>query len=49
MYTERDFVRDLEYLRDTWIKRLRESDVVPAERKEVFIEQGKSPYSALTL
>ncbi|KAH8832754.1 CNH domain-containing protein [Flagelloscypha sp. PMI_526] len=39
MYTERDFVRDLEYLRDTWIKRLRESDVIPAERKEVFIEQ----------
>ncbi|TFK74994.1 CNH-domain-containing protein [Pluteus cervinus] len=39
IYTERDFVRDMEYLRDVWIKRLREDDCIPAERREDFIAQ----------
>ncbi|KAF9071584.1 CNH domain-containing protein [Rhodocollybia butyracea] len=39
IYTERDFVRDMEYLRDIWIKRLQESDVIPDDRRTVFLEQ----------
>ncbi|PBK72403.1 CNH-domain-containing protein [Armillaria solidipes] len=40
IYTERDFVRDMEYLRDIWIKRLQEQDdVIPAERRTAFLEQ----------
>ncbi|KAH9951057.1 CNH-domain-containing protein [Amylocystis lapponica] len=39
MYTERDFVRDMEYLRDLWIKPLRESDIIPEERRTDFLEQ----------
>lgn len=56
IYTERDFVRDLEYLRDvsfhflplhthsyknhqTWVTRIQESDVIPAERRKTFIQQ----------
>ncbi|KIY71876.1 CNH-domain-containing protein [Cylindrobasidium torrendii FP15055 ss-10] len=40
IYTERDFVRDMEYLRDVWIKRLQESDdIIPAERRTQFLEQ----------
>ncbi|EMD39301.1 hypothetical protein CERSUDRAFT_104516 [Gelatoporia subvermispora B] len=39
MYTERDFVRDMEYLRDLWIKPLRELDIIPEERRTDFIEQ----------
>ncbi|KAG6897818.1 hypothetical protein C0992_010622 [Termitomyces sp. T32_za158] len=39
IYTERDFVRDMEYLRDTWIGRLKDSDVIPAERKLEFLTQ----------
>ncbi|KAE9398547.1 CNH-domain-containing protein [Gymnopus androsaceus JB14] len=39
IYTERDFVRDMEYLRDVWIKRLQESDVIPEDRRTAFLEQ----------
>lgn len=39
MYTERDFVKDLEYLRDFWIKPLRmaETSPIPEHRREKFI------------
>lgn len=37
IYTERDFVKDLEYLRDFWIKPLRVSNVIPEARKEKFL------------
>lgn len=39
MYTERDFVKDLEYLRDFWIKPLRNPNIspVPEHRREKFI------------
>jgi hypothetical protein len=39
MYTERDFVKDLEYLRDFWIKPLRSPEVspIPEHRREKFI------------
>lgn len=39
MYTERDFVKDLEYLRDFWIKPLRMPDIspIPEHRREKFI------------
>ncbi|EKM81681.1 hypothetical protein AGABI1DRAFT_36135 [Agaricus bisporus var. burnettii JB137-S8] len=39
IYTERDFVRDMEYLRDTWMQRLQESEVIPPERRSTFIQQ----------
>ncbi|KAG6824620.1 hypothetical protein H0H92_006320, partial [Tricholoma furcatifolium] len=39
IYTERDFVRDMEYLRDTWIGRLKDSDIIPAERRTDFLAQ----------
>ncbi|KAJ8521220.1 hypothetical protein ONZ45_g2019 [Pleurotus djamor] len=39
IYTERDFVRDLEYLRDVWINRLKDSDVIPPHRRTDFLEQ----------
>ena len=58
IYTEKDFVRDIEYLRDVrphffmifiyllltsiekiWIKRLQESDIIPADRRTTFLEQ----------
>ncbi|GAA5891836.1 hypothetical protein JCM8208_002907 [Rhodotorula glutinis] len=38
-YTERDFVRDLEYLRDFWIKPLRSSNIIPEARREDFVTQ----------
>ncbi|KAM0753215.1 RhoGEF Rgf2 [Meredithblackwellia eburnea MCA 4105] len=38
-YTERDFVRDLEYLRDFWIKPLRSSNIIPEERRDDFVTQ----------
>lgn len=38
IYTERDFVKDLEYLRDFWMKPLRRSNVIqPEHRREMFI------------
>ncbi|KAL0059410.1 RHO1 GDP-GTP exchange protein 2 [Marasmius tenuissimus] len=39
IYTEKDFVRDMEYLRDVWIKRLQESDIIPPDRRTTFLEQ----------
>ncbi|GJJ10951.1 hypothetical protein Clacol_005180 [Clathrus columnatus] len=40
IYTERDFVRDMEYLRDSWIKPLQNSDtIIPPERRQGFILQ----------
>ncbi|CAK5283232.1 unnamed protein product [Mycena citricolor] len=40
IYTERDFVRDMEYLRDTWVSRIAAADFIePAERKEQFLIQ----------
>ncbi|KAG8950768.1 RHO1 GDP-GTP exchange protein 2 [Tulasnella sp. 424] len=39
IYTERDFVRDMEYLRDCWVKPLRTSDIVPESRRIHFIQQ----------
>ncbi|GAA6018628.1 hypothetical protein JCM10207_008986 [Rhodosporidiobolus poonsookiae] len=38
-YTERDFVRDMEYLRDFWIKPLRSSNIIPEARREDFVTQ----------
>ncbi|KAF2139175.1 uncharacterized protein K452DRAFT_300720 [Aplosporella prunicola CBS 121167] len=39
MYTERDFVKDLEYLRDFWMKPLRnpQTSPIPEHRREKFI------------
>jgi hypothetical protein len=39
VYTERDFVRDMEYLRDAWINPLKASDAIPEERRTDFLEQ----------
>ncbi|KAK9466971.1 CNH domain-containing protein [Lipomyces arxii] len=37
IYTERDFVKDLEYIRDFWIIPLRKSNIIPEHRREKFI------------
>lgn len=37
MYTERDFVKDLEYLRDFWIKPLRGPQIIPEAKRDMFI------------
>ncbi|KAJ7463423.1 CNH domain-containing protein [Mycena galericulata] len=39
IYTERDFVRDMEYLRDSWVARLAAADIIPTERREHFLIQ----------
>ncbi|KZS94658.1 RhoGEF Rgf2, partial [Sistotremastrum niveocremeum HHB9708] len=39
IYTERDFVRDMEYLRDVWVRPLQASDIIPEERRMDFLEQ----------
>ncbi|KAF9054498.1 RhoGEF Rgf2 [Panaeolus papilionaceus] len=39
IYTERDFVRDMEYLRDVWINRLQEEDIIPAHKRTDFLAQ----------
>ncbi|KAL5531399.1 hypothetical protein ACEPAG_4276 [Sanghuangporus baumii] len=39
IYTERDFVRDMEYLRDVWIAPLKKSDIIPEHRRLDFLEQ----------
>ncbi|KAF6761498.1 CNH-domain-containing protein [Ephemerocybe angulata] len=39
IYTERDFVRDMEYLRDVWIKGIQEGDVIDESKKADFITQ----------
>lgn len=37
IYTERSFVKDLEYLRDFWIKPLCASKIIPDSRRESFL------------
>jgi hypothetical protein len=37
IYTEKDFVQDLEYLEDFWIKPLLESDIIDASYRETFV------------
>lgn len=37
IYTERDFVKDLEYVRDFWIRPLRESSIVAEKERDRFI------------
>ncbi|CBQ68526.1 probable to GDP/GTP exchange factor Rom2p [Sporisorium reilianum SRZ2] len=39
IYTERDFVADMEYLRDQWVKPLRTSDVIPEDHRDDFVTQ----------
>ncbi|KIK96714.1 hypothetical protein PAXRUDRAFT_825655 [Paxillus rubicundulus Ve08.2h10] len=39
IYTERDFVRDMEYLRDAWINKLKDNDIIPADHRTDFIQQ----------
>jgi RHO1 GDP-GTP exchange protein 1/2 len=39
IYTERDFVRDMEYLRDVWMKPLQTSNVIPEERRHELLSQ----------
>ncbi|KAJ7180957.1 CNH-domain-containing protein [Mycena filopes] len=39
IYTERDFVRDMEYLRDAWVAKLSAADIIPQERREQFLIQ----------
>ena len=39
IYTERDFVRDMEYLRDVWMKPLQTSSIIPEERRQDFLTQ----------
>ncbi|KAI8461980.1 CNH domain-containing protein [Phakopsora pachyrhizi] len=39
IYTERDFVRDLEYLRDVWIKPLQTTNIVAEHRRQDFVTQ----------
>ncbi|KAI6149870.1 CNH-domain-containing protein [Pisolithus tinctorius] len=39
IYTERDFVRDMEYLRDVWIGNLKDNDIISADRRTDFIQQ----------
>ncbi|KAA1469046.1 CNH-domain-containing protein [Dentipellis sp. KUC8613] len=39
IYTERDFVRDMEYLRDLWLTPLKTSDIIPEARRADFISQ----------
>ncbi|KAG8914297.1 RHO1 GDP-GTP exchange protein 2 [Tulasnella sp. 408] len=39
IYTERDFVRDMEYLRDCWVEPLRTSDIIAEPRRIQFVQQ----------
>ncbi|KAF8449011.1 CNH domain-containing protein [Boletus edulis BED1] len=39
IYTERDFVRDMEYLRDVWMNKLQDNDIIPTDRRTDFIQQ----------
>ncbi|KIO19426.1 hypothetical protein M407DRAFT_16121 [Tulasnella calospora MUT 4182] len=39
IYTERDFVRDMEYLRECWVKPLRTTDILPEQRRTQFVQQ----------
>ncbi|KAF8311473.1 RhoGEF Rgf2 [Clavulina sp. PMI_390] len=39
VYTERDFVRDMEYLRDQWVIPLTTRDIIPEARRKDFVTQ----------
>ncbi|CEG73213.1 hypothetical protein RMATCC62417_08637 [Rhizopus microsporus] len=39
IYTERNFVRDLQYIDNFWIKPLLTNDIIAEDRREAFIEQ----------
>ncbi|KAG0230978.1 RHO1 GDP-GTP exchange protein 2 [Actinomortierella wolfii] len=39
IYTEKDFVNDLKYLNDFWIKPLRTLDIIEESYREIFINQ----------
>ncbi|CAE6398382.1 unnamed protein product [Rhizoctonia solani] len=38
IHTERDFVRDLEYLRDRWMEPLRTWGIIPEDRRSDFVQ-----------
>ncbi|KAI9033768.1 CNH domain-containing protein [Phycomyces nitens] len=39
IYTEADFVKDLEYLEEMWIKPLRTTDIIPILGRDAFIQK----------
>ncbi|TIC59614.1 CNH-domain-containing protein [Wallemia mellicola] len=39
IYTEQDFVRDLEYLRDFWMEPLSSGNIIPEDRRMAFLQQ----------
>ncbi|KAJ2959350.1 hypothetical protein NQZ79_g5117 [Umbelopsis isabellina] len=39
VYTERDFVRNLDYLQKFWIEPLITTDIIPEERREFFVQE----------
>ncbi|KAM3579239.1 RHO1 GDP-GTP exchange protein 2 [Umbelopsis sp. WA50703] len=39
VYTERDFVRNLDYLQKFWIEPLITTDIIPEERRELFVQE----------
>lgn len=39
IYTERDFVKDLEYIKDFWIIPLRTKNILPERERELFIRR----------
>ncbi|ORE01506.1 hypothetical protein BCV72DRAFT_236298 [Rhizopus microsporus var. microsporus] len=39
IYTERNFVRDLQYIDNFWIKPLLTNDIIAEDRREAFVEQ----------
>ncbi|KAF7732803.1 RHO1 GDP-GTP exchange protein 2 [Apophysomyces ossiformis] len=39
IYTEEDFVKDLRYVHNFWVKPLIKSDIIPEERREHFVQE----------
>ncbi|KAI8365275.1 uncharacterized protein BYT42DRAFT_523618 [Radiomyces spectabilis] len=39
IYTEQNFVEDLHYLHENWVKPLITSDIIPEERRELFVQE----------
>ncbi|KAI9249880.1 CNH domain-containing protein [Sporodiniella umbellata] len=39
IYTEESFLSDLKYVVEMWIEPLKNSDVIPAKRRDIFIDQ----------
>ncbi|KAI9491084.1 CNH domain-containing protein [Zychaea mexicana] len=39
IYTEQDFVRDLQYVHNLWVKPLITGDIIPDERREHFVQE----------